>query len=168
MIRLALYTISGALVSALVTYWLAGGLPEGAVAGAVLGGSLGLLVAMRQGAGDSTPAFEYETAGIHDDNLITTARRNLVREAYRQSYERSPRADMERRWSRLGSARGRLLAGADHQSELAEQIQRLEYGQQISEYHSWLAPQDRAQTHDLQLTPAVEKRKRKPKRKRLG
>lgn len=77
---------------------------------------------------------------------------------------RSPRADMERRWSRLGSARGRLLAGADPQSELAEQIQR----RHISDYHSWLAPQDRAQAHDLQAPGAIAKRKRKPKRKRLG
>ena len=165
MIRLVQYTIVGALLSALVSYWLAGGLPEGAVAGALLGGSLGVLVAMRRGAGDSTAAFEYETAGIHDDNLTTTARRNLVRDAYRQTYERSHRADMERR---LGSARGRLLADADPQSELAEQIQRLEYRQHSSDYRRPLAPLDRAQAHDLQLPPAIEKRKRKPKRKRLG
>lgn len=74
---------------------------------------------------------------------------------------RSPRADMERRWNRLGSPRGRLLAGADPQSELAEQVQRLEYNRGISEYHSGPAPQ----AHDLQL---VEKRKRKPKRRRHG
>lgn len=78
---------------------------------------------------------------------------------------RSPRADMERRWSRLGSPRGRLLAGADPQSELAEQVQRLEYKRGVSDYHIGLAPQDRAQAYDLQL---AEKRKRKPKRKRLG
>ena len=165
MIRLALYTIIGALVSALATYLLAGGLPEGAVAGALLGGSLGLLVAMRHGAGDSSASFEFEAAGIHDDNLITTARRNLVREAYRQSYERSPRAEMERRWSRLGSARGRLLADTDPQTELAERIER----RHISEFHGWLAPQDRAQAHDLEAPPAAyQKRKRKPKRKRQG
>jgi hypothetical protein len=47
---------------------------------------MGVLVAVRKGAGDSAPSFEYEAAGIHDDNLITTARRNLVREAYRDSF----------------------------------------------------------------------------------
>lgn len=81
---------------------------------------------------------------------------------------RSPRADMERSWRRLGSARGRLLADADPQPELADQIRRLEYGRQAREYQRWLAPQDRAQAHDLQAPPAGEKRKRKPKRKRLG
>jgi len=164
MIRLALYAIFGALLSALSTYLLAGGLPEGAVAGALLGGSLGLLVAMRHGAGDSSASFEFEAAGIHDDNLTTTARRNLVREAYRQSYEPSPRAEMERRWSRLGSARGRLLADSDPRTELAERIER----RHINEYHGWLAPQDRAQAHDLVAPPAYQKRKRKAKRKRLG
>lgn len=167
MTRLIVYAVIGATLGALALFLAADGLTEGAVAGALLGGSLGLLVAVHKGAGDSAAAFEYETAGIHDDNLITTARRNLVREAYRQSYERSPRADMERSWSRLGSARGRLLAGADQQSELADQIRRLEYGRQAKEYQRWLAPQDRAQAHDLQA-PAFEKRKRKPKRKRLG
>lgn len=86
MIRLIVYTIIGASVGALVFLLAAYGVPEGAVAGAILGGSLGALVAMRQGAGDSTASFEYEAAGIHDDNLTTTARRNLVREAYRDSF----------------------------------------------------------------------------------
>ena len=81
---------------------------------------------------------------------------------------RSPRADMERRWSRLGSARGRLLAGVDRQSEQADQFKRLEYGSIARDYRSLLAPQDRAQAHDLQAPPAAEKRKRKPKRKRQG
>lgn len=164
MIRLAITIILGAIIGGIMITLLAGGLPEGAVAGMVLGGSLGLLAAVHKGADDSTPAFEYETAGIHDDNLTTTARRNLVREAYRQSYEQSPRVELERR---LGSARGRLLADAEPQSELAEQIQRLEYRQQTNEYRNWLAPQDRAQAYDLQLSPTVEKRKRKPKRQRL-
>lgn len=86
MIRLALYTIVAAAIGGIAGTLLAGGLPEGAIAGALLGGSLGVMVAMRRGAGDSTASFEYEAAGIHDDNLITTARRNLVREAYRDSF----------------------------------------------------------------------------------
>ena len=165
MIRLALYTIIGGSAGALAFFLAAEGLSEGAVAGAILGVSLGVLVAMRRGAGDSTAAFEYETAGIHDDNLITTARRNLVREAYRQTFERSAHADLERR---LGSARGRLLADAAPQSELDEQMRRLEYRRRTDDSRSWLAPQDRAQTHDLQAPATYPKRKRKPKRKRLG
>lgn len=86
MIRLALYTIIGGSVGALAFFLAAGGLAEGAVAGALLGASLGVLVAMRRASDAGGPAFEYETAGIHDDNLITTARRNLVREAYRDSF----------------------------------------------------------------------------------
>ncbi len=54
--------------------------------GGILGGSVGLLIAARRHYGSSAPAFEYEAAGIHDNNLITTARRNLVREAYRGSF----------------------------------------------------------------------------------
>lgn len=163
MIRLALYTIGGALVSALVAFWLAGGLPEGAIAGALLGGSLGLLVAMRRSAGDSTASFEYETAGIHDDNLITTARRNLVREAYRDTYDRFSRADMERR---LGGARGRMLADTDIRSEPGEQFQRLEYRPTATDDDGWRPPMDKTQAYDLQMSSGV--RKRKPKRKRLG
>ena len=86
MTRLIVYTIIGASSGALAFFLAADWLPEGAIAGALLGGSLGVMVAMRRGAGDSTASFEYEAAGIHDDNLITTARRNLVREAYRDSF----------------------------------------------------------------------------------
>lgn len=86
MTRLIVYALVGAIAGALVFFLAAEGLAEGAVAGALLGASLGVLVAMRRGAGQSTASFEYEAAGIHDDNLITTARRNLVREAYRDSF----------------------------------------------------------------------------------
>lgn len=85
MIRLVVYAIVGASLGAAVFYFLADSLPEGAIAGALIGACLGVLVAMRAGAGASSPSFEYEAAGIHDDNLVTTARRNLVREAYRES-----------------------------------------------------------------------------------
>ncbi|MDE2635183.1 MAG: hypothetical protein OXI30_02360 [Chloroflexota bacterium] len=74
------------MVGAICLHFLAGNLPEGAIAGALLGGSIGLLIAVRRHYGASGPAFEYEAAGIHDGNLITTARRNLVREAYRESF----------------------------------------------------------------------------------
>ena len=87
MIRLVLYAIIGAFVGGIVIYLLAESLPEGAIAGMVLGGSLGVLVAMRKGAGASSASFEYEAAGIHDNNLTTIARRNLVREEYRASFE---------------------------------------------------------------------------------
>lgn len=86
MIRLVSYAVLTALFGAICLYLLAGNLPEGTIAGALIGACLGVLVAMRKGAGGSAPSFEYEAAGIHDDNLITTARRNLVREAYRDSF----------------------------------------------------------------------------------
>ncbi len=86
MLRLAVYSITGALVGALGVYLLAEGVPEGAIMGLVLGGSLGVLVAVRKGAGGKAASFEYEAAGLHDNNLTTTARRNLVREAFRSGY----------------------------------------------------------------------------------
>ena len=53
--------------------------------GGILGGSIGMLIAARRRYGGTTPSYEFETAGIHDDNLITIARRNLARGAYRDS-----------------------------------------------------------------------------------
>lgn len=90
MIRLllvgALSASIGAIIGAIAVYILAEGLPEGAIMGGILGASIGLLIAVRRLQGASGPAFEYEAAGIHDDNLITIARRNLVQEAYRDSF----------------------------------------------------------------------------------
>ncbi|MDE2951016.1 MAG: hypothetical protein OXT68_09625 [Chloroflexota bacterium] len=83
--QIAVGTLLGATLAAAAGYLLAGELPEGAFAGALVGGSIGIIIAMRR-ADAAGPAFEYEAAGIHDDNLITTARRNLVREAYRDFY----------------------------------------------------------------------------------
>ena len=83
MIRLIAYAFLAALMGGASVYLLADGLPEGAVAGALIGASIGVMVAVRKGAGDSAASFEYEAAGIHDGNLTTTARRNLVREAFR-------------------------------------------------------------------------------------
>ena len=85
MIWLIAYTLAGGLFGAIGGYLLAEGLPEGAFVGAMLGACLGLLVAVRKGAGSASASFEYEAAGIHDSNLTTIARRNLVREAYRDS-----------------------------------------------------------------------------------
>ena len=90
MIRLVAYAFLSALLGASIVYLLADGLPEGAVAGAVIGASIGVMVAVRKGAGDSSTSFEYEAAGIHDGNLTTTARRNLVREAYRTDANQPP------------------------------------------------------------------------------
>lgn len=90
MIRLLLFVVLGASLGALIgtatVYLVTEGLPEGAIMGGILGASIGILIAMRRHQGASGPAFEYEAAGIHDDNLITTVRRNLVREAYRDSF----------------------------------------------------------------------------------
>ncbi len=90
MIRLLLFVglgaSLGALIGAIGVYILAEGLPEGAIMGGILGGSIGVLVAARRRYGNSTPSYEFEVAGIHDDNLITTVRRNLARGAYRDSF----------------------------------------------------------------------------------
>ena len=64
---------------------LAGGLPEGAIAGATIGASLGLLFAIRKGA-----AYEFEAAGLHDSNLTTIARRTLIREIRRDRFDAEP------------------------------------------------------------------------------
>ncbi len=80
-------TLTSTTLAAFAGFILSGGLPEGAIAGALLGGSVGFIIAMRRASGAAGPAFEYEAAGIHDDNLITIARRNLVRDAYRDSYD---------------------------------------------------------------------------------
>lgn len=83
-----------------------------------------------------------------------------------QRYQ-SPRAAMERRWRRLGSVRGNLLADVDRQTDLSEALYRLEYGPKAVDDHSWLPPQDRAQAYDLQMPHGIRKRKRKRKPKRV-
>ncbi len=109
MIRLLLFVVLGASLGALIgtaaVYILAEGLPEGAIMGGILGGSIGILIAMRRYQGASGPAFEYEAAGIHDDNLITTARRNLVQEAYRDSF--AAKTIMDEKIERSASAEPR-------------------------------------------------------------
>lgn len=105
MIRFTLYALAygllGALLGAISVFMLAEGLPEGAVIGGLLGGSIGMLIAARRRYGASTPSYEFETDGIHDGNLITIARRNLARGAYRDSA--IPRI-MEEKIEGLGSA----------------------------------------------------------------
>lgn len=76
----------GATVGAAAGYLLADGLPEGAIAGAIVGGSLGMIIGLRLKSSGAEPAFEFEAAGIPDDNLITIARNNLGRDAYRSSF----------------------------------------------------------------------------------
>ena len=78
-------TLAGVGLGAAAGLLLSGGLPEGAFSGLLLGASLGLIIAMRRAQGGTGMAFEYEAAGIHDDNLVTTMRRRLIREADRQS-----------------------------------------------------------------------------------
>lgn len=82
MIRLAAYLMGGGFIGGVAGAMLAGGLPEGAIAGAVIGASLGLLIAVRKGS-----AYEYEAAGLHDSNLTTIARRNLIREFRRDEFD---------------------------------------------------------------------------------
>ena len=91
MIRLLFYTLVSAVLGAIAGYLLAEGLGDGAIAGAVVGASLGVIIAVRRGTSSAGVSFELEAAGIHDDNLITIARRNLSRDAYRDTYHLNER-----------------------------------------------------------------------------
>ncbi|MCY4537694.1 MAG: hypothetical protein OXE52_05615 [Chloroflexi bacterium] len=91
MIGLLLYALVSAAVGAIAGVLLAGGLSEGAIAGAVVGASIGVIIGIQRNAGSAVAAFEFEAAGIPDDNLITIARRDLVREAYRDNYQLNER-----------------------------------------------------------------------------
>ena len=73
-------------LGAAVAFALAGGLAEGAIMGALLGGSVGTLAAARMLSGGAGPAYEAEAAGLHDDNLTTIMRRNLMRETRREFF----------------------------------------------------------------------------------
>ncbi len=90
MIRLVAYTFVTAIVGAIVALLLTEALAEGAIVGALIGGSIGVIVFISRNA--STVSYEFEAAGIPDDNLTTTARRNLVREANRSNYNPYPAA----------------------------------------------------------------------------
>ncbi len=87
MIRLSIYALVGAALGAVAGILLAEGLSEGAIAGAVVGLSIGVIIGVQRNAGSATASFEFEAAGIADDNLITIARRDLVKEAYRNNYQ---------------------------------------------------------------------------------
>lgn len=80
------FGLLGVITGAAGVFMLTEGLLEGAIMGGILGGSIGTLIAMRRRYGGTTPSYEFETAGIHDGNLITIARRNLARGAYRDSF----------------------------------------------------------------------------------
>ncbi len=84
MIRLVAYRFVTAIAGAIVAFLMTEALAEGAIVGALIGGSIGVIIFISRNA--STVSYEFEAAGIPDDNLITTARRNLVREAYRSNY----------------------------------------------------------------------------------
>ena len=87
MSRLLIYALAGAALGAVAGALLAAGLTEGAIAGAVVGTSIGVIIGVQRSAGSAIAAFEFEAAGIPDDNLITIARRDLVRDAYRDNYD---------------------------------------------------------------------------------
>lgn len=95
-----LATLTATLLGAGAGNLLFGAIPEGAFVGALIGGSLGLIAATRLASGAAGPAFEYEAAGIHDDNLTTIARRNLIREAYRDSYDQPAQTAQDRESAR--------------------------------------------------------------------
>ncbi len=83
----ALITLLGAAIGAACGYLAAPGYAQALPAGALLGALMGLGIAARLSAGRAAPAFDVETAGKHDDNLITSARRHLSRDAYRQFFD---------------------------------------------------------------------------------
>ena len=87
LLRFGIVNLLGAATGAAAGYLLAEGLIEGAIAGAIVGGSLGMIIGLRLSASGAEPAFEFEAAGIPDDNLITIARNNLGRDAYRSSFD---------------------------------------------------------------------------------
>lgn len=78
-----LYAALASLLGGIAGYALAESLPEGAFIGVMLGGCLGIIAAMRRLYSGTSPSYEAETASIQDDNLITTMRRRLIREASR-------------------------------------------------------------------------------------
>lgn len=91
MIRLFLYALVSAAFGAVAGYTLAESLHEGAIAGAVVGMSIGVIIGIQRNAGSAIASFEFEAAGIPDDNLITIARRDLVKDAYRDNYRLNER-----------------------------------------------------------------------------
>ena len=124
----------------------------------------------RLGAGtDLLWAFPGALLGLHLARTFGRLRRGQPGEVGDAAADNlvsrsSPRAQMERRWRRLGSARGSLLSDVDRQTDLSEALYRLEYGPKASGGdHTWLPPQDKAQAYDLQMPLGVRKRKRKPK-----
>lgn len=91
-----LTTLTATLLGAGAGYLLFGAIPEGTFVGALIGGSIGLIAATRLASGAAGPTFEYEAEGLHDDNLTTIMRRNLIREAYRDSYDLPKQAAQDR------------------------------------------------------------------------
>ena len=91
MIRLLLYALVSAAIGAIAGYLLSEGLGDGAIAGVVVGASIGIIIGVRRSASSAGVSFELEAAGIPDDNLITIARRDLSRDAYRDSYHLNER-----------------------------------------------------------------------------
>lgn len=87
MLRLSIYALVCAALGAVAGVLLAEGLSQGAIAGAVVGASMGVIIGVQRNAGSAAASFEFEAAGIPDDNLITIARRDLVKEAYRHNYQ---------------------------------------------------------------------------------
>lgn len=95
-----LTTLTATLLGAGAGYLLFSAIPEGAFVGALIGGSIGLIAALRLASGAAGPVFEYEAEGLHDDNLTTIMRRNLIREAYRDSYDQPAQLPHDRESAR--------------------------------------------------------------------
>ena len=82
--KFAFTVIVSAIVGAVAVFALADGLLEGALTGALFGGCVGFIVAMWHSANAKGVAYEYEAAGLPDDNLTTINRRDLAKPELRE------------------------------------------------------------------------------------
>ena len=117
LIRFISYPIIAAALAGMAGWLLAGQLPEGAIAGAIFGGSLGMIAAARRGASGSSAAFEFEGAGLADDQLTTIARRNLTRDAYRDSYLNPEQSHHHRAAAAAGAKSAEITGKQDGRAE---------------------------------------------------
>ena len=75
--RFAFTVAVPALAGAVVVFLLSDGLLEGAATGLIFGGSVGFISAMWHQSRSNSVSYEYEAAGLPDDNLTTIARRDI-------------------------------------------------------------------------------------------
>ena len=81
--KFAFTVVVTAIVGAVAVFALSDGMLEGILTGALFGGCVGFIVAMWH-AQNKGVSYEYEAAGLPDDNLTTIARRDLARPELRE------------------------------------------------------------------------------------